>query len=407
MSKAANGRSSIHRRSDGQGWEGWVSLGDHPVTGKRWRKHVRGKTKTEVADKIGRLEKTRKGGFVAVDRDTTTLSEWLDVWLAGRVAAGLRANSISAYRTDVKHVARSGLGTVRIRDLAPEHIERIYTYILSRPRASAGSVAHAKRTLNAALKVATQRGQLPRNPIPLAATPRHERPQLEPYSSDEIRTLLATARKRRNGVRWSLALLGLRQGEVLALRWAEDINPDAAELSVRHTLTWRPWQHGCTADNREPTCGKPAASCPRRHGGGAHLGPPKSTAGRRTISLPTPVIAELREHRKRQAAERLAAGSLWHDRGFVITNATGGPLDRTTDREDWLDLIATARLRRLRIHDLRHSAATALLVMGEDSRVLMGVMGWTSMSLVQRYTHIVPELRRGVAQRQAALWASD
>jgi integrase len=144
MSKAANGRSSIHRRSDGQGWEGWVSLGDHPVTGKRWRKHVRGKTKTELADKIGRLEKTRNGGVVAVDRDTTTLSEWLDVWLAGRVAAGLRANSISAYRTDVKHVARSGVGTVRIRDLAPEHVERIYTYILSRPRASAGSVAHAK-----------------------------------------------------------------------------------------------------------------------------------------------------------------------------------------------------------------------------------------------------------------------
>jgi integrase len=56
---------------------------------------------------------------------------------------------------------------------------------------------------------------------------------------------------------------------------------------------------------------------------------------------------------------------------------------------------------------LRHSAATALLVMGEDSRVLMGVMGWTSMSLVQRYMHIVPELRRGVAQRQAVLWASD
>jgi integrase len=145
--------------------------------------------------------------------------------------------------------------------------------------------------------------------------------------------------------------LGLRQGEVLALRWAEDINLDAAELSVRHTFTWRPWQHGCAADNREPTCGKRAASCPRRHGGGAHLGPPKSTAGRRTISLPTPVIAELRGHRKRQAAERLAAGSLWRDAGFVITNASGGPLDRTTDREDWLDLIATARLRRPRIHD--------------------------------------------------------
>jgi integrase len=60
----------------------------------------------------------------------------------------------------------------------------------------------------------------------------------------------------------------------------------------------------------------------------------------------------------------------------------------------------------LRIHDLRHSAATALLIMGEDSRVLLGVMGWTSMTLVQRYTHLIPDLRRAVAQRQTTLWTT-
>jgi integrase len=143
---------------------------------------------------------------------------------------------------------------------------------------------------------------------------------------------------------------------------------------------------------------------PRRHGGGPHLGPPKSKAGRRTIALPPPVVAELREHRRRQAAERLAAGPLWAEHGFVITNRTGGPLDRTTDTQDWLSLVRAAGVRRLRLHDCRHSAATALLVLGTDGRVLMATMGWTSMSLVQRYTHMVPELRRDVALRQAALW---
>jgi integrase len=207
-------------------------------------------------------------------------------------------------------------------------------------------------------------------------------------------------------VRWSLALLGLRQGEVLALRW-EDLDLDAAELTVRHSLSWLPWQHGCVDADGEPTCLRRAASCPRRHSGGAHLGRPKSAAGRRMLTIPPPVLAELREHHKRQIADRLAAGPLWHDHGYVVTNTTGGPLGRTSDRADWLGLVAAASVRRLRIHDLRHSAATALLVLGEDSRTLLGVMGWTSMALVQRYTHIVPDLRRNVANRQSALWVPE
>jgi integrase len=162
--------------------------------------------------------------------------------------------------------------------------------------------------------------------------------------------------------------------------------------------------HGCPTEHGEPTCSREASRCPHRHSGGPHLGPPKSAAGRRTISLPAPVTAELREQRTRQATEQLATGPRWHDQAFVITNTTGRPVDRTTDREDWHVLLASAGLRRLRIHDLRHCAATALLALGEDSRVLMGVMGWTSMTLVQRYTHIVPDLRRNVAQRQTTLW---
>jgi hypothetical protein len=67
VSKAGNGRSSIHRRADG---EGWVSLGLHPVTGKRWRKHVRGTTKTAVARKVDELERTRDRGVSGIGEGT-------------------------------------------------------------------------------------------------------------------------------------------------------------------------------------------------------------------------------------------------------------------------------------------------------------------------------------------------
>jgi integrase len=407
VTKGASGRSSVHRRADGRGWEGWVSLGAHPVTGARWRKHVRGATKTEVAGKIASLERARDAGVVAVD-PASTLNAWLEAWLAGRVIAGLRPNSIAAYRTDLTYVTRCGVGRVRLKDLTPEHVECVYAYILGLPRAGPGSVVHAKRTLNAALNTAVERGHLTRNPVRAAVTPRHTQPAVEPYTTEEIRRLLTAARDRPNGVRWSLALLGLRQGEVLGLRW-RDLDLDAGELTVRHTLTWLPWRHGCTTVTEAeapPACGQPVPRCPQRRGGGPHLGPPKSTAGRRIIAIPPPVIADLRVHRTHQAARRLALGSRWQDRDYVITNATGGPLDRTTDRDHWHELLAVADLRRLRIHDLRHSAATALLLLGEDSRTLAAIMGWTSMALVQRYTHLVPDLRRNAAKRQTTLWAT-
>jgi integrase len=399
MSKGANGRSSIHKDQSGKGWHGWVSMGAHPVTGKPVRKHVRGRSKSEVAEKVAKLEAQRDGGIVPVGRDTT-LIDWLEAWVAAR-ARSVRPNTVSGYRTDLLHVTRSGVGAVKLRSLAPEHIERVYARVLA-SGCTAGSVAHVKRTARAALNVAVQRGYLPRNPVPLAQEPRAEEFELEPYAAAEIARILIAARARRNGVRWSLALLGLRQGEVLGLQW-KYVDLDAGTLRVRRTLTWLPWQHGC-ADAGEPICGRKAGYCPKRHGGGAYLGEPKSAAGKRTIALPAPMVAELREHRRRQAAGRMAAGSLWHEQGFVVAGHRGGPVDRSTDTEDWCELVEAAGVRRLRIHDLRHSAATALLVLGEDSRVLLGVMGWTSMALVQRYTHLVPELRRSVADRQAQMW---
>jgi integrase len=355
VSKAADGRSSIHRRTDGDGWEGWISLGTDPATGKRRRRHVRGRTKAEVDEKIRTLEAARSMGAVATGPDTTLLT-YLRSWAKAR-ANVVRPSTLSGYRTDLLHVERSGVGSVKLRVVTAEHIERIYAAVLAAGCAP-GSVAHVRRTISAALNAAARRGHIARNPVPLADMPRADDDELEPYDAEEIAKLLIAARERRNGVRWSLALLGLRQGEALALRW-DDLNLGAGELRIRHTLTWLPWQHGCVRDDADPLCGRRAARCPRRHGGGPHLGPPKSKAGRRTIALPPPVVAELREHRRRQAAERLAAGPLWAEHGVVITNHTGGPLDRTTDTQDWLSLVQAAGVRRLRLHDCRHSAATA------------------------------------------------
>jgi integrase len=215
VSKAADGRSSIHRRTDGDGWEGWISVGTDPATGKRRRRHVRGRTKAEVDEKIKAFEAARDLGAVTTGSDTTLIT-YLRSWVKAR-ATVVRPNTLSGHRTDLLLVERSGVGAVKLRALTAEHIERIYAAVLAAGCAP-GTVAHVRRTISAAMNAAARRGHIPRNPVLLADMPRaDDGDALEPYDAEEIAKLLRAARGRRNGVRWSLALLGLRQGEALAL----------------------------------------------------------------------------------------------------------------------------------------------------------------------------------------------
>jgi integrase len=146
VSKAADGRSSIHRRTDGTGWEGWISLGTDPATGKRRRRHVRGRTKAEVDEKIKALEAARSMGAVTAGPDTALLT-YLRSWANAR-AAVVRPNTLSGYRTDLLHVERSGVGAVKLRTLTAEHIERIYAAVLAAgcaPRQRRPRVSHDLR----------------------------------------------------------------------------------------------------------------------------------------------------------------------------------------------------------------------------------------------------------------------
>jgi hypothetical protein len=135
MVKAANGRSSIHRGPDGA-WEGWVSFGLDDE-GRRKRKHVRGTTKREVAEKVKRLERQRDGKHAG--NRPLTVTEWLDAWIATRVTAGARAKTFEGYRADRSHILRA-IGTVRLDRLSAEHVDKLW--LATWPLAPVSRLAH-------------------------------------------------------------------------------------------------------------------------------------------------------------------------------------------------------------------------------------------------------------------------
>src|SRR6266511_773755 len=126
---------------------------------------------------------------------------------------------------------------------------------------AAGTAHQAHRTIRTALNEAVRLGHLARNPATLAKAPRLAEEEIEPYSVEEVRRLLVEAGRRRNSARWAVALaLGLRQGEVLGLQWA-DVDLDKGTLRVRRGRLRPKYAHGC-----EGSCGRQAVVERRRLG---------------------------------------------------------------------------------------------------------------------------------------------
>jgi integrase len=199
---------------------------------------------------------------------------------------------------------------------------------------------------------------------------------------EEARTFLAAARMDPLEARWLVGIsLGLRQGEVLGLLW-EHVDLEDQLLHVRHALQ-------------------------RDRDGRLALAPTKTARSQRTVAMPPPVGDALRRWRERQAQARANAGD-WHDTDFVLTTAVGTPIHPRNDYRAFRRLIEKAGLRRVRLHDLRHTTASLLLAQGVSARVAMEMLGHSQISVsMNTYTHVAPVLNRDAADRIGELLWPD
>ncbi|MEU9018587.1 tyrosine-type recombinase/integrase [Actinomadura sp. NPDC048394] len=192
------------------------------------------------------------------------------------------------------------------------------------------------------------------------------------------RTFLDRARGHRLYAQFHLiAFRGLRRGESCGLRWADlDLTSGTA------TIRWQITQIG--PDTFE--------------------GKPKTDAGEATINLDKTTIKELRAHKARQNTERLAAGDAWTETGFVFTTPTGGPVDPNEVTEQFEQLSMEAGLPPVRLHDLRHGAATFLLAAGYDLKVVQQTLRLSSLAIAADiYTSVLPQLAQQSAEDAAAV----
>ncbi|MEJ7818776.1 MAG: site-specific integrase, partial [Rubrobacteraceae bacterium] len=158
---------------------------------------------------------------------------------------------------------------------------------------------------------------------------------------------------------------GLRQGELLGLKW-EDVDLEAGMLQVRRTLS-------------EARSGRVFES-------------PKSGKGR-SVRLTKRATAALRAHRKAQLEERMARAGLWQDNGLVFPSTTGTPLGARNLVRSYKLRLERAGLPDIRFHDLRHTCATLLLRQGVHVKFVQELLGHGDVALTLNvYSHVLPDM---------------
>lgn len=381
---------------------------------------------------------TRKGGF-ATRRDAQqalvdlldrfnkrthvtvraeTMAGYLERWLAGK--KGLRAATARSYAAHVRLYLAPGLGHLPLGQVSVEDVEELYDAMRDMGRSptdssmlgrllaarlpssgtrplSDASIRRVHATLMSALNTAAKRRLVPFNPaahVELAPGKRPKavlwtdepvaewrrtgkRPKVAVWTPEQIGAFLDhAASDRLYALYHLLAFRGLRRGEAVGLPWSE-VDLGSRNLMVSEQIV----QLGYRTET----------------------GPPKS-GNSRAVALDDDSVAVLRAHKARQAAERLAWGAAWVESGLVFTRNNGSALHPEYVTRHFEALARKAGLPPIRLHDLRHGAATLALAGGADLKTVSEMLGHSTITITaDTYATVLSEVSRQAAEGAARL----
>ena len=372
-------RGGVFKR--GKTWSYTIYMGRDPATGKkRYRQRGGFPTKRACEDALREIVGRVSAGDYA-DWGGTTFDEYAQRWLAA-VTPTVRPTTAASYRSMLTVHVVPVLGATKLNKISGLDLSTLYGDLLlsgyrkgKTPRGlSPTTVRYLHRILTHAFEDAVRWGLLLRNPVRQVDPPRKADVEIATWSAAEVRSFLESVSSDRLAAMWVLlCTTGMRRGEVLGLRW-DDIDLDNGRIAVRRALV-------------------------EIAGSEVHLSEPKTSRGRRSVSLDTRTIDALAQHRRRHAEEHLARG-LGGRPEVVFTSADGALIQPQYVTRSFRSLTRKAGLRAIRLHDLRHTSATLALSAGIHPKIVSERLGHSTVQLtLDRYSHVVDGLQDVAAQQ--------
>lgn len=377
----ARGEGSVFRNNQHGGW--WAQL---VVNGKKVRRAAA--NQQAAVRELAEMRRQRDRG---VDPTKLTVAEFMQQWLQSKQANGARVNTMRSYESYTRAHITPLLGRYVVGALTPRNVEDA-TLTITKRGSSGRTAAHMRAVLATALHDAERWGLVERNVAQLAVPPRVDAKERTAYTADQVYALLAALDEHPHKAAYMLAaLLGLREGEVLALRWQD--------VGVVGGATWQRDSPAASPEIQTLQIQRTV----RRVDGRPVYEPPKTHRSRRLLPVPPSIVAALRESRVRQLEDRLMAEGLWQDEDLVFAGPTGGALSPVTLLRHMYAAQKAAGLPRVTFHDLRHSAASMLAHEGVPAVMAAAILGHARIATtLEVYTHVAEADLRKAVDRVAA-----
>lgn len=307
------------------------------------------------------------------ERGRLTLENFAWSWLDQQSQISPRTREIYTHQLDthILPLIQKGvpaLGKQSLNTITPELVRSWHQALRTTRTPSVAAKAYVR--LRQVLGQAVDDERIVKNPCRIRRGGVERPPEQRFASMAELLTLSENVPDRYRAMVLTAGLGGLRQGELLALRRG-DLDLTAGVIHVR-----RKRQILDSGEVLESS--------------------PKSEAGRRTVSLPGPLVTELRAHLDSFVSPGEAA--------YVFTSADGLPIERNNFRNRiWLPATKASGLAGFRFHDLRHTAGTLAARTGATTKELMARLGHASSQAAMIYQHAAPDRDRNIADGLASM----
>lgn len=308
-----------------------------------------------------------------VEPTKKTFGELLEEWLKDKKPV-VKHGTWKSYDWLVHTHIIPNLGKIQAVKLKPQQLQELYHSKLF-GTLSVGSIKKAHVIIMDALNRAVSWGQIPQNVAQFVTLPQGKKAKFEVWNEDQLRTFLDYASRVQYYLAFELAAsTGMRQSEILALRWV-DVDLVNKTISVRQAYTLAEVGHD--------------------------FDDTKSDSSVRSIALFENTVRLLKDHLEIQDSQR-KKNKLYRDTGLVIQTSVGTPLGpRNLSRQYYqiLDNIQeeSPDFPRIRFHDLRHTHATLLLKAGVHPKIVQERLGHSSINVtLDTYSHVLPNLQQSV-----------
>lgn len=361
--RRGNNEGSIYFHKPSNRWTAQVTLQGRRLTkyfstkkeGQEWAREINSQIDNGL---------TFSGARINIER---FYSDWIRI-----IETTLRPKTWRHYSQIIRDHINPYIGKIKLKDLRPDQIQSLYTTKLEEG-ISPRTIGMMHAVLRKAFNDAIGWGLVGRNPINGVKKPKEQKKEMKYYNEKQVKILLSEVDETRYSALYYIAVTtGLRQGEILGLKWS-DVDWENNRIQIQRQLQ-------------------------RVSGVGKKLTELKTDASRRSVAIGNIAIRKLIEHKEILKELRLFSGNHWKENNMIFPSTIGTPMEPRVLYSHFMRVIKKTGLPKIRFHDLRHTAATLMFKQGVHPKVVQERLGHASISqTLDTYSHVIPSMQDDIA----------